>query len=280
MNIVVELVSGYCNSNCIWCYRQYNHFKQLEYGMMNLEDFKTFCNLNKNLSIIPFSHGESLIHPHFNQMINYALNSNYKLHSIHSNLSMKIFDSTIELLKSFENVIVNVGGLRQDIHYTNMKTDLEVVKYNLKRLESIRNKITIKMVVNKNNYHDTDFTFMGYLVNKYPLLCGASHSTDRDVQRFYDDNIAGMPENKLRDTYLEKDNRLQVIPIINICPDKSFTVKYNGRTMICCRSVKIEKSCGDAFKIPLENIFNSEMYKEYIKNADKRNYCEYCEYCS
>lgn len=92
-SVVIE-VSSMCNIRCVWCW-MYNS-KKKDFGMMELKNFKKFIDDNQSffkrrkLKLIPFFRGESLIHPDFFEMANYANKKGYKFGKLDTNLSIDI----------------------------------------------------------------------------------------------------------------------------------------------------------------------------------------------
>ena len=152
--IILELVSGYCNSRCAWCFLSYDTGKQVDKGIIQKQDVVRFVELNScgDYSIIPFSHGESLMHPDFNEIIELLIGNKFTIHSLHTNFAMDISDRHIENIAKINFVTVNVGGGTIQTHRFNMKTDLDVVLYNLSRLNRVKQSgVVVKSVINTHN---------------------------------------------------------------------------------------------------------------------------------
>ena len=141
--VVIELVSGICNSRCKWCFMSYETSHQILKGMISLDNFKKFIDMNSSnpMPLVPYSHGEALIHPRFNDMMEYALENNYRLYTIHSNFAMNLTDRHFKNLVRIENITINIGGITYDIHSENTGTDLTKVVSNIERLINVKNKM-------------------------------------------------------------------------------------------------------------------------------------------
>lgn len=291
--VIVELVSGYCNSKCAWCFMQYETGNQIPKGMISVEDTKRFLDINKNykLSIVPFSHGEALIHPDFCEIIDLIENYNHILHDIHSNLSMKVSDECIKRLSRFKNITINIGGCTEITHKENMGTDLNTVIENLKRLRKLSsNSITVKMVINAININDNmDNTFKSLNVktSKFPLYFSSSDSSNKDKIRFIERNFVNKDgtintEVQCRDV-VEYDKGIVKVTSLKSkypCVDYNFVIRWNGNIQLCCRPRKHDGIIADGFKTSLLDIYKSDKLKEVIGKMAKREYVSYCKYCS
>ena len=156
--IVIELVSGYCNAKCVWCMNSYKSTaSRIKTGFMDYGSFKTFVEINPAQNIIPFSLGESLLHPFFDDCMIYARDKGFSLKGLHSNFGMYITEWAFKELTRFETVTINVGGGTNETHKLNMGTDLDVVIANAARLCGLKREkesnviIKAKMLINKHN---------------------------------------------------------------------------------------------------------------------------------
>jgi MoaA/NifB/PqqE/SkfB family radical SAM enzyme len=288
--VIIELTGGYCNSRCLWCFNQYDLGVKREF--IDINNFKKFIDLNQYIYIIPYSHGEALIHPDFVKMMEYALKHNVKPSSIHTNLAMKLTSEHFRVLSDFKSITVNIGGTTQEAHNTNMGTDLNVVMSNLAELIKYNKRITLKMIINKNNAHQVSSLSdvaakFGAASIALPIYFSVSDSEDQSkIKKFFDLNLSGdggRPDQRVpcRDVVEVCDGIIKVktkIPMT--CPGLSTTVRYNGAVQVCCRSRKQEGIVGDAFVDPIDKIVNSGAYKQAVVDARRRKYVSYCRYCS
>ena len=286
--VVVELVGGYCNSRCRWCFLQYEIGKQIVKGFMSRTSFMKFLDLNnpKKISLIPYSHGEALLHPSFNVFVEQAVNKSFVLCSIHTNLSMYLTDQHIRSLACVEEITVNVGGTDEFTHFTNMGTDLKVVKLNLQRLIERKEKgIKLKMVLNRVNIGQKDklrdFAMRiseSIEFSTYPIYFTTSDSTNEDKWNFFYRNLDGRTE--CRDSVILEGDTIQIKPKTKKCPGMVPTIRWNGKVQVCCRPRSQDGVVGDAFEFPITEIIQSDSYREAESNGRKRKYVSYCRYCS
>ena len=85
-----------------------------------------------------------------------------------------------------------------------------------------------------------------------------------------------------RDTIIKKGNQLKIISknIDSECHEHVFTIRWNGKIQMCCRSRLEEGVIGDAATISLNNLKNTEMFKKQLVKLRNRKYISYCNYCS
>lgn len=286
--VVIELVSGYCNSKCVWCFTSYKCLDRMSKGMMTFDSFKKIIDINEPFDIIPFSHGEALLNPDFISCCTYAESKGFTLTSLNTNLAMEISDELLETLAKIDDLTVNVGGGTYMTHHLNTGTSLNAVLNNLKQLISIPHQnIRVKMVINRQNYNEVDtlkdriaLIDPSISVVTYPLYFGPSDSNEEDKQLFYERNFGSLKNIACRDKVKFKHGKIIVSPKTKKCYGFIPTIRWNGNIEICCRDRYHEKSLGNAFTIPLRNIIESPEYKQAIKAGKKREYIKYCKYCS
>ena len=295
--VVVELVGGHCNSRCLWCFTTYKCRDKMVRGMMDLDNFRRFISLNRDsvFRLIPFSHGEALIHPDFVTCCAYALDNGFPLQHIHTNLAMDLTTEHFDILARFTEVVVNVGGGCPETHYVNTGTNFDTVLANLQDLSKRNPEILkVKMVVNRNNLSELGILkrrihgiHPSISVSSYPVYFGPADSDDEDRKRFFLENLATEDGNrvnrkiKCRDKVkITKDGRILVSPRLGRCYGLIPTIRWDGSVNICCRARYHERSEGDAFSESLDSIMRSEQYREALKQGRKRTYVDYCHYCS
>lgn len=291
--VIIELVSGYCNSKCAWCFTQYETGNQIPKGILSIEDVKRFLDINKEskFGTVPFSHGEALIHPNFCTIIDLIEDYGHILHDIHSNLSMELSDEHIKRLAKFRNITINVGGCTEETHRKNMGTDINVVIENLKRLrKQSSNSITVKMVINATNVNDNmDSTFKSLNVKtvKFLLYFSSSDSSNEDKIRFIEKNFLnkdGTVNNEVRcRDRVEYNNGIVNVTSLKSnhpCTDYNFVIRWNGNVQLCCRPRKHDGVIANGFEKSLLRIYKSDELKETIGKMAKREYVSYCKHCS
>jgi len=263
---------------------------------MSLEDFKAFMKLNRNfdMHLIPFSHGEALLNPEFNEICEHALTySNVIIKGIHTNFAMKLTDKHFETLCKHKSIVVNFGGGTTYTHYRNMKTQFSQVLYNLIQLIEVKKRtgsdlmIHPKMVVNKRNKNEIDILRkkLNHLdgleeLQILPVYFSCADSDAGDIWRFYNENLEeGLP---CRGDWMIDNRGIIQVPQATVdCPLSSrvLTIRWNGGVHICCRARYHEGFIANAFEEPIREILKSDRYKEAIEKAKRREYVDYCKYC-
>jgi len=293
MKAVIELVSNICNSSCRWCFTQYKSSEVINKCFMTDNNFKKIILLNKGLKIIPFSHGEALLHKGFNNLITFALKNNCTMNRIHSNFAMDLDKEHFENLVNFRFVTVNIGGATEKTHFLNMKTDFNKVIGNLTKLCAYKKNtksdvvIELKMVLNKINRKDKEkLKKLGKKIDKcikvstFPIYFTTSDSTQAEMKRFYDNNIDERVP--CRDIIKEENGLIKVVSksVNDICCNHILTVRYNGLVQMCCRPRSQEGIVGDALTTSLIDIKNSDIYRKNLRKLINREYISYCKHCS
>lgn len=265
--------------------------------MMSLENFARLIDLNKKkpFNIIPFSHGEALLHPDFVKCCELARANGFPLQHLHSNFAMALTDKHFDALARFKEVVVNVGGGKSTTHYSNMKTDLNAVLGNLGRLSQRNSRnIKVKMVLNIKNIDESDILKHKVKeinpqisVSAYPVYFGPADSDNEDKAAFVRENLTTEGAARLNKEVMCRDEvavnnkgQVEVSSKLERCYGLIPTVRWDGSVNICCRERYHDRSEGDAFALPLKIIIKSKAYKAAIKLGRKREYIDYCRYCS
>lgn len=293
---------GVCNSSCSWCLTQYDLVKRYSLGKLPFESFKKFLQLNADnkFPLYPYGFGEPTIHKEFVPFCRYALNEGWTIKEIHSNMSYpSLSDDVFDVITQFKRVHVNFGGGTKETHHLNMKTDIDVVFTNLKRLLEAKAKnksnlkIYAKMILNTRNITEADLLRQKIKrispdidFNVYPLVFRMSDGSQADKNLFFKANLA-TPSGEVdvrvpcRDNvFLDENGDVHVTPKLKYCYGLLPTVHFNGDVKVCCRSREHTCAVGNAFEEPMRKIMNSKKYKDAEKRAVKRKYCEFCEFCS
>jgi len=296
MRIVLELNGGLCNSKCIWCMLQYPSIsKKIAKGFLRYDHFKTFLKLNKDteLQINPFGDGEPLIHPKFVQMMkDIIISPKHSLENIHTNFARGGFSTEIfDILTQFKNITVNFGGATKQTHFQNMKTNFDTVIGNLIFLSTTKHRlrsnvhIQAKMVITKRN--EPEVKKLNSIIHKideriefstYPVYFDASDGSFFDKQKFIFNNLNA--DTPCRDNFKVTKEEIIVTPKINECHGIIPTVKWFGGVNICRRSRYGDGVVGNAFKVPLKDIFETYTYKQATWKAKSKEYINFCKYCS
>jgi hypothetical protein len=228
------------------------------------------------------------------------LDEGWTITDLHSNLSFpSLPDDVFDVMTRFERVHVNFGGGTKVTQQLNMKTDIDVVFANLKRLleAKARNKSTLKinakMVLNARNITEVNLLRQKIkqlspkiAFNVSPLIFSLSNGSQADKKRFFEANLATLTgEVDVRvpcrnNVFLDKNGDVHATPKLKHCYGLLPTVHYNGDVKVCCHAPTSSGTVGNAFKEPMRDIINSKKYKAAERLAVKRKYGEWCKFCS
>ena len=293
---------GACNSRCVWCLMQYELVKRYSLGKLTFESFKKFLQLNADdkFPLIPYGFGEPTIHKEFVPFCRYALNEGWTIKEIHSNMSFpSLSDDVFDVITQFKRIHINFGGGTKETQYLNMKTEIDVVFENLKRLLQAKAKnksnlkIYTKMILNSKNITELDILRQKIKqispdipFDVLPLVFRMSDGSQAEKNQFFKANLA-TPSGEVdvrvpcRDNvYLDEKGDVHVTPKLKYCYGLMPAVHFNGDVKVCCRSREHACSVGNAFHEPMKDIMGSKKYKDAEKRAVKRKYSEYCKFCS
>jgi len=254
--IEIELVSD-CNLRCTYCPRHYvNDLK----GYMDINLFKKIVDEAREFNPILVLHrrGESMLHPNFNEMLNYlkgdfsevqmATNATYlnedKFESIVNNLTFLSFSLDTE--KSFNN--------------TRIPANYDVVKKKiLKFLDYNQGRITTQVsMVNVGQPKEEIEEFKEYWKNKV------------DRVRIYE-------AHSLDGKFGSLKNKRERKPCI--MPSYQMTIYDNGIVARCNHDWDTD-GMGDVNKNSILEIFNNEKYKNLRKQHKTLNITDkVCKHC-
>lgn len=288
-SIIVE-TSSICNVRCVWCWMHY--FDKIDKGLMSLGNFKKFIDLNakylkkKEITILPFSRGEALLHPEFFEMLDYADKRDVSFGRLATNLNVHL-DIKRLMESPLPAILVNIGGITSKVHQRVMRGgDFKLVKNNLKKMLRVNKckPIYIKMNPTKHNLHqiqelpsffeklggDPKNVIVGSTGFHQPALASKSEIKEfiknvvsdemRDYLRFH--------KNENGNIVAEKQNCFFLIP----------TIRWDGKVTICCHDQLGILNLGNAFRTPLEDILISDKYKiaEKMGKLRKFYFCDNC----
>jgi hypothetical protein len=227
------------------------------------------------------------------------LDEGWTIAEIHSSSSFpSLSDDVFDVMKRFKQVHINFGGGTKETQQLNMKTDIDVVFANLKRLleAKARNKSTLKnakMILNARNITEVDLLRqkikqlspeIGFTV--FPLIFSLSNCSQATKKRFFEANLA-TPTGEVdvrvpcrNNVFLDESGDVHATSKLKHCYGLLPTVHYNGDVKVCCHIRGSSGTVGNAFKEPMRDIINSKKYKAAERLAVKRKYAEWCKLCS
>lgn len=298
--VYVELVCNICNAKCVWCHLNYKCSQKMKMGMMYFDDFKKFIDLNKDfpMRLRLLMNGESLLHPSFPDIVQYALDNNVELGCFITNLSIpNLPPETFIALAKHPRIIVNFGGGTPETHLLNTHTNLDVVLHNLFMLIYAKEKvnpdlkIVAKMVINKNNAHEkTALTnlvkeFDSDIKTKFSRVTFHGGREPDDTLLFARRNLLGADDTDLsllsgrRHKMRFDDGVLRVDAVRTTCEGGYFAVRFDGAIQCCCNVWYHDGVIGNAFETPLAEIEKTNAWKKCQEDVKNLIYVERCKDC-
>ncbi len=158
--VLINAVEGVCGNNCVWCYKN----KLAPQPFLPYEDIVAFLNNNSGEidDILFMGVGESLDHPDFLKIVREIASRGIQLPQFNTSLlpaQRYLEPEMIEAILHFNNVNIEAGALSKTGKTLNMGRDsMWSFKSNLRNLckaaEDKKIRITVKIILNKNNYKD------------------------------------------------------------------------------------------------------------------------------
>ncbi len=288
--IKVEL-SANCNARCSFCWMFQSEAKPA--GLMTLENFKKFIDINKNdfkkhrTHIQPFFNGEALVNPHFFDFIDYIVANKIPLARLDTNLGVK---RDMDKLMSYPwpVICVNIGGITKEVHEKVMKTRWEIVTENLKRILQIdKSRVFIKATPVKINLHqiksfpqfmkemggDPDRVEFGTTGFNIP-----AEATDQEIVDYFNEVVSPEVNEHLRFTYDLSKPRYDIKAKRPGCHFLNDCVTFDGKLTICCHDQLGKLNVGNSFETPLYDLKKSKKYHDFrLAGIDQKfKMCKEC----
>lgn len=256
-------ISGCCNAHCPFCLRQMT--QDVPSGLMPKEMFYEIMKQVrkiKSIKIVSLSaYGEAMLHPDFDEFVNYLYELNYKILVI---TNMSLANKHFESLLKTHFIIMSVEGYDKTTYEKSREgLSFEQVEYNIEQFDKIikeerlNKHHTPERMINCLLNTDTeiekynqkwqnlvDIVRVNYMVN--PI------SWDKENNKFT--NISNSPNIILEAN--EKSERI-------ICkePFKTIVVHPNGDLALCCNDANSKLDFGNYKNIKKSFLFNKNLNK-------------------
>lgn len=289
---VIKLeISGSCNASCVFCpmFRS----KRKQYGFMSYEDFRQFIDLNltflneSDYEIEPFFNGETLLHPRALEMMEVMSSVGIRLGELDTNFSLPVDVARLARLP-LRRLTVNIGGLDEFTNKVVMGTNLKRVLMNVQKLmhefEPIFD-VCLKMNPARANLHQVDHLDR-FVHSLHPALhcktqqTGLPVPTDlsqHQIVQFLEE-VYGCERPDLYRFSITPDGNNITIRNYN-CLYMTPCVNTNGGVTVCAHDQSRHYSFGNAFRLPLKNIFASDLYQLAVQKGSVRG-LEICYGCN
>lgn len=288
--IKVEL-SASCNARCSFCWMFQS--EQKPQGLMTVDNLKKFIDLNKkdfvrrHTRLQPFFNGDTLVHPHLFEILDYIVTAGIRLARLDTNLGVK---KDMDRLMSYPwpVICVNMGGVSKEVHEEVMKTHYDIVIQNLKRIFEInKERVFVKMTPTKANLYEIPKmpAFIAKLGgNPKRLEIGTTgfntptEATDQEIKNFFEEVVSPEVEPYLRFTYDLSKPRYDIRAKRAGCHFLTDCVTYDGKLTICCQDQFGKLNVGTAFDTPLFELKRSEKYRQHRQSGidQKFSMCSEC----
>ena len=301
--IMLEL-TNHCNLACSTCPREYAYGKEMDKGMMSVEQAKTVIDeLWPYLDSIGLTGmGETFLYKEIEEVIDYIKEKNEGIIiSVSTNAMLPNFLEIItKLIGKIDTIQISIDGLDDVYNSIRKKADFQVLDNNLKELakisEGTKTDLMLNMVVTKENY------FQMPLLIKYATKINIKYmdftmfnlasvtNLDKSYYSFYQSSEFLKTEQEMKDVsesikdihvtwkgftidgYFQKCN----------LPWTHFYICWNGFVTPCCtKPFPKELNFGNVFEEGVMNVLNGEKYRDFRKlwYANKTpDFCNNCHY--
>lgn len=274
-------ISGNCNAQCPFCYRQVFDYPQS--GFMPKEMFYEIIKQVKDIPSIKTVSlavlGEPLLHPDFDEFIDYLSRLKY---DIFFPTNMSLADRHFESLLKTKQLIFSIEGhnkenyeryrknLNFDQVFDNIKRFDELIKEKRKKGETTPTRC-INYIVSKNSDVNKFIELWGEyadLIRVYPI---------RDPYKWDDQNgcLVSQTIDSMQDEIIPKTKLLKKIE----CSDlyHSIVISTTGKLNLCFSGVECKLDFGDYKDIKNNYFYNKNFNK--IRNEIKKNKPQVCKNC-
>jgi radical SAM protein with 4Fe4S-binding SPASM domain len=255
--IEIELVSD-CNLRCVYCPRHYvNDLK----GYMDFELYKKIIDEIREFNPILVLHrrGESLLHPKFNEMLNY-LNNDFKEIQIATNATYLNEDKFKAIVNNITFISFSLDT-EKSFNKTRIPANYDVVKKKiLKFLDYNQGRVTTQVsMVNVGQPKEEIEEFKNFWIKKVDRVrIYESHSTNGEF---------GALKNP------RKERKACIMPFYQM------TIYENGIVARCNHDWDSD-GMGDVKKNSIKEIFNNQKYKDLRKQHTSLNISDkVCKNC-
>jgi radical SAM protein with 4Fe4S-binding SPASM domain len=301
--IMLEL-TNHCNLACTTCPREYDYGKNMDKGMMGVNQAKKIIDeLWPYLDSVGLTGmGETFLYTELEEIVDYIKSKNNGIIiSVSSNAQLPDFNARIsKLIDKIDTIQVSIDGLGEVYENIRKKADFKKLDENLRLIAGLcigtGTDLMLNMVVTKENYMQ-----MPSLVN-YAEEVGIDYvdftlfnlASVTQIERSYYDFykspeflkvIAGLKETidsitkvTVTNKNFKTDNGFQKCPF----PWTHFYICWNGFVTPCCaKPFPKELNFGNVFDNKVIDVLNSDSYQKFRKlwYANKTpGFCEKCHF--
>ena len=280
-DMVLIDIANRCNAQCPFCARQLSELKRNE--LMSKEMFYDIINQVKRIKSVKTiafaAWGEPMLHPNFDEFVNYVLNLGYKV-GFPTNMSLA--DKHMDTLLKVDFLMISVEGHDKESYEKSRKNlNFEKVYNNIVELDR-------KIKENKAKGLKVPHREVNYLIDK-------NSNIKKYMELWYDyvDSVRIGPilpamiwneknkttslkiDDTLKKSLIKCKNRVQNMHCA--MPFKSIYIRANGKLALCCSDYDIDINFGDCTEL-LHSYKNNKNFKkvrdEFI--TGNLNICKNC----
>lgn len=275
--------TNYCNLKCPACPSGSGKLTR-DKGFADFKLFKKIIDENKKYLINVLLHfqGEPLLHKQIGEMIYYARkNKIFTELSTNANLLPDIFDSLKNTLP--DKIIISFDGLTQDIYSIYRQGgDINKVFESLELLSGLSKKqrpfVELQFLAfshNENEIPNLKKIKLQYKIDKISI---------KTAQIYECSQIPMLPQNEKYSRYIvDGETFATKSKLQNNCSRIVFgsVICWDGKLVPCCFDKDAEFVMGDTNLQTVNEIRNSEKYKQFIKTVfSQRKSIEMCRNCT
>ena len=301
--VMLEL-TNLCNLHCTTCPREYNFGKEMNKGVMKLEQAKKIideiCPYIDSIGLTGM--GETLIFKEINEIVDYIQSKNKGI--IISFSTNAVLPNFIEIVSPLVNKVatiqISIDGLNEIYEKIRLNSKFEILDKNLRELSNLckntSTELMLNMVITKENYF------------QMPDLVSYSQEVGVKYLNFTLFNLSAVTDISLdyydfynSDEFLESLKKMEVTikenPNVAISqwdyksqngfrkcsyPWSHFYISWDGFIVPCCaKPFPKEFNFGNVFEEKFLTILNSEKFRNFRKiwfENKTPNFCQKCNY--
>ncbi|MFC2083582.1 radical SAM protein [Bacteroidota bacterium] len=299
--IMLEL-TNHCNLNCITCPREYEFGKQMNKGLMNIDNLKKVVDEAYPYidSIGLTGLGETFLYKDLEKVIEYIRNKSKGI-SISVSINSHVPGSP-EIAKNLVNKInsiqISIDGLNETYNKIRVNGDFKIFHKNLKEIVNVSKKSTTDIMINIVVFEDNYFQLVDILkfadqegikyVNFTPMNLVGIPEIDISNYNFFETNEFNneltrlieeskkYPEIELTCPNFKRNDNFQICRYIW----NYFYITWNGYIPPCCaKPFPKELNFGNVFQDGLLNTLNSPEFIEFRNtwlNNQTPSFCSRC----
>ena len=300
--IMLEL-SNLCNLRCTTCPREYNYGKEMNKGVMKLEQAKKIideiCPYIDSIGLTGM--GETLLFKEINEITDYILSKNKGIIiSFSTNAVLPDFiEISSNLINKVATIQISIDGLNDTYEAIRLNAKFDVLDKNLRELSKLcqntSTELMLNMVVTKENYLQMP-NMVSYAkeigikhFNFTPFNLTAVTDISIDYYDFYRSEnftnalqkleyaIKETPEVSVSRWDFSGKSGFRKCPY----PWTHFYISWDGFAVPCCaKPFPKEFNFGNVFSDKFISVLNNDLYRNFRRMWFKNETPDFCKKCN